>query len=60
MEPGAVAKKSFQASVASRVSRQSRYYKVVNGIIPGDVQKSPGIYHTAEEDLGKPQLADLR
>ena len=29
-----------------------------NGMIPGAVHRSPGIYLTAEENLGKPQLGD--
>ena len=45
----------------SRVSRQSSLLpndKGDNEMIPGAVHRSPGIYHTAEENAGKPQLGD--
>ena len=31
-----------------------------NEMIPGAVHRSPGIYLTAEDNRGKPQLGDLR
>ena len=46
-----------------RVSRQSRLSandKGDNEIIPGAVHRYPGIYLTAEEIPGKPQLGDSR
>ena len=45
-----------------RVSRQSRL-STINGdneIIPGAVHRYPGIYLTADENLGKPQLGENR
>ena len=43
-----------------RVSRQSRLSTNDKDaeIIPRDVHRSPGIYFTAEENPGKPQLGD--
>ena len=44
-----------------RVSRQSRLSandKGDNEMIPGAVHRAPGIYLTAEEKTGKPQLGD--
>ena len=46
-----------------RVSRQillSGNEKGDNKMMPGAVQKSPGIYLKSEENPGKPQLGDLR
>ena len=45
----------------TRVSRQSRLSvndEGPNEMILGTVYRSPGIYLTAEENLGKPQLRD--
>ena len=41
-------------------SRRSTINKGDNEMIPGAVQRSPGIYLTAEEKPGKPQLGDSR
>ena len=43
---------------ASGQSRLSANDKGNNEMIPGAVQRSPGIYLTAERNSGKPQLGD--
>ena len=49
-------RKSLAPSVTSVTSVAND--KGDNEMIPGAVQRSPGIFLTAEENLGKPQLGD--
>ena len=42
-----------------RVSRRSANDKGDNEMITGAMLRSPGIYHTGEEDAGKPQQGDV-
>ena len=62
LDPWAAAKKSLSqyGSAANFCPGSQPSDKGDNGMILGAVHRSPGIYLTAEENPGKPQLGNLR